>query len=179
MPSHNASQATETTTSQPTPVKADEVTTDKCANCAGPASLRCTRCADGVDVYGRKSPTIYCSTSCQRQHWAVHKLECRPSVDRRELYKIGSLLQWSFYGGRKAMWHEDIGRVKKIEQTGEDNEAKLLVWRDKSKNYSRHTFPAFPHSLLDQEHDEQALLAHEAPGVPMVTGLLIELVKGA
>ena len=77
------------------------------------------------------------------------------------------------------MWHEDVGRVKKIEQTGEDNEAKLLVWRDKSKDYSRHTFPAFPHSLFDQERDKQALLAHEAPGVSMVTGLLIELLKGA
>jgi hypothetical protein len=132
----------------------------------------------GVNLVGKASPTFYCSKECQRQHWAVHRPECRLSVDRRELYRIGFLLQWAFYAGRKAMWHEDVGRVKRIEHASEDNKAKLLVWRDKSKDYSRHMFPAFPDSLFDEERDKQAILAHEAPGVPMVTGMLIELLKG-
>jgi hypothetical protein len=173
--SHNASQATEAMASQPTPpVSTEEAATNKCAICAEPANHRCGRCVEGLDMNGKKSPAFYCSQECQREHWAAHKIECKVAVDRTELYKIGSLLQWAFYDGRKAMWHEDIRKVKKI-----DDKAKLLVWRDKSKDYTSHIFSAFPDSLFDEERDKQAILAHEAPGVALVSGLLVVLLKGA
>lgn len=130
-------------------------------------------------MYGKKSPTFYCSQVCQRMHWTVHKLECKVAIDRKELYKIGSLLQWAFYAERKVMWQDDVGRVKKIEQTSEDNKPKLLVWRDKAKISSRLAFPAFPDSLFDEERDKHAVLAHEAPGVSLMSGLMGQLLKGA
>jgi hypothetical protein len=176
--SRNTGQAEEEMASQSAPVSNEEVATDKCAICAGPAKHRCARCADGVDMNGKRSPALYCGQECQHKHWTAHKIECRLAVDRRELYNIGSLLQWAFYAGRKTIWHEDVGRVKKIEDASEDNKAKLLVWRDKSKDYTRRMFPAFPDSLFDEERDKQAVLAHEAPGVTIVTGLMTELMKG-
>lgn len=77
------------------------------------------------------------------------------------------------------MWLEDIGRVKKIEDASEDSKAKLLVWRDKSKDHTRRIFPEFPDSLFDDERDKHAVLAHEASGVTIIAALSTELMKGA
>lgn len=155
----------------------DGTTTDLCANCGGPGSSLCTGCADGIDMHGDISTTLYCSNDCQREHWAAaHKAQCRLSIDRRQLYRIGALLQWAFYGARKTVWYDEITRV---EQDGQDDDAKLLVWHAQKQDPSR--FSAFPHEVLDDERDKRAVLAGMAagtPGVAMVSGLLLELLKG-
>ena len=138
----------------------------------------CARGTDGVDIYGKKSSTFYRSQEIQRKHRTTHKIECRLVVDRKELRKVGSLFQWSFYAGRKAIWHEDIGRVKKIERASKDSKPKLLVWRDKAKDPSRYTCPDFPDPLFDEERDKQAVLAHEAPGMILVCKLMAKLLGG-
>jgi len=159
----------------PTPFIDEREITGNCAACARPANHRCVHCAKGVDIYGKTSQTLYCGQECQSKHWTAHETECKLAVDRRNLYRIGSLLQWSFYAGRKAAWHEDIGRVEKIEQASDDNKTKLLV---EVKDSPGLVFPEFPESLFDEERDEQAVLAHEAPGVILVANLMIELMEG-
>jgi hypothetical protein len=86
-------QSTEDTASPSTQANTDDGVSDKCANCAGPANHCCARCVDGVDLHGKKTPTFYCSTACKHIHWITHGIECGLSIDRGQLYKIGSLLQ--------------------------------------------------------------------------------------
>lgn len=66
---------------------------NKCASCAGRATHRCQGCANGVDRYGNLSKSFYCGKECQRTHRdSIHKVDCKVSLDRRQLYRIGSLL---------------------------------------------------------------------------------------
>jgi hypothetical protein len=171
--SHNESQATEAKASHPT---TEEVTTYKCAICAGPANHRCGRCVEGVDMNGKKSPTYYCGQECQREHWDAHKIECGSSIDRNQLYRIGSILQWAFYRGREVTWHQSVQRVMKIDHTGGNNDPKMLVWCSKDQRGAH--FAKFHEELFSEEREKQAVLAHEAPGALVVSILMMLLGEG-
>jgi hypothetical protein len=174
--SRNTGQAKEEMASQSAPVNNEEVATDKCAVCAGPPSHRCSRCAEGVDMFGKKSPTFYCGQECQRKQWTAHKIECILAVDRRVLYRIGSLLQWAFYRGREVTWHESVQRVMKVDTADGNQDPRMLVWR--SKNQHGAQFAKFPKGLFSEEREKQAGLAHAAPGVLIVSGLMMLLGDG-
>lgn len=149
----------------------------KCANCAGPGSHRCAGCADGVDIYGKASSVFYCGTKCQREHWdATHSGKCKVAVQRRQLYRIGSLLQWTLYENRKALFYDEIENVKKVGQSLEGHSANLLIWRKTKADVKK--FSNLPESLFENERDKQAALAHQAPAMILMSGMLKELLKG-
>jgi hypothetical protein len=166
-------QSTEDTASPSTQANTDDGVPDKCANCAGPANHCCARCIDGVDLHGKKTPTFYCSTACKHIHWITHRIECGLSIDRGQLYKIGSLLQWAFYGARKVTWHAGIERVKNIE--GSDG-ANMVVWCNRNQD-SAH-YARFPDATFDEEREKQAVLAYAASGVTIVAPLMAALLEG-
>jgi len=179
-----------TTTTSPIPQSASQESTgltspttqkevnDSCANCAGSASYRCVGCVDGVDVNGQVSSTFYCGQECQRQHWdTVHKRQCRLSIDRRQLHRIGSFLQWAFYAGQTFTRHETIRRVKRIENTTPGNDdPEMIVWLDKNQD-SAH-FARFPEEMFTEGRERQAVLAHAAVGVTVVTEMMKLLREG-
>lgn len=170
---HRPGRSTADMASPSTRATTDGDPADKCAHCAGPANHRCKHCIDGVDVYGKASPTFYCSATCQHNHWPTHHIECRLSVDRGQLYRIGSLLQWAFYGGRKVTWRADIERVKNIEGS---SGPKLVVWCNRNQDPAH--FAGFPEATFDDERDKQAVLAYAAPGLTIVVTLLVFLLEG-
>ena len=62
------------------------------------AALLCPNCATGLDDRGQERKTYYCSKPCQAKDWdAGHKLGCKVAIDRRPLFRIGSLVQEPFY----------------------------------------------------------------------------------
>lgn len=150
------------------------------ANCGSLATQRCTGCDHGVENDGTKfSPTYYCGKDCQRDHWRTHELGCKLATDRRQLFRIGRLVQWASYASTKAMWSDGVVDVEKVENT---NGVQLRV-----HCYQKHDladFPSFPKSAFTgyggmlEEADEQAVLAALASNGDVVCGLLDELIKG-
>jgi hypothetical protein len=66
-------QSTIDTASPSTQAYTADGATAKCANCAGPANHRCRQCIDGVDMFGKASPTFYCSAACEHKHLPTHR----------------------------------------------------------------------------------------------------------
>ena len=84
------SPSAETKTSTHAPGNA---TVSECAKCKKPATKRCLRCIEGVDIDGELAPTYYCSKECQTADWTKHKVECRSANDRKQLFRAGVLLE--------------------------------------------------------------------------------------
>jgi hypothetical protein len=148
----------------------------QCAHCSKPARQRCAGCAEGVDEHGNTSPTYYCGSECQGNHWnQTHRLQCRLLIDRRQLFQIGSLVQWAFYESNKAFWYDGIAQVKKLELANESDNAELLLQR--YKKHDGPDFPTFPKELFQEERDEQAVLATSASASTIVCGLMEGLLR--
>lgn len=155
----------------------DQATTHRCEVCKEAAGLLCPNCATGIDVHGQERKTYYCSKACQAKDWdAGHKLECKIAIDRRQLFRIGSLVQEAFYQSSKAIWFHDITEIKKIEHTERDDAPKLLVWCGEGQGGV--DFPAFPDHLFEGDRDERATLASATSAVTIMSALVEDLVKG-
>src|SRR5688500_3512650 len=80
-------------------------TSSKCAACAKPASLTCSRCRT----------TTYCSSACQKSDWRTHKQSCNTTNLSQTVERAGTLLQeliltWSE--------HAQTKNIAAIEDTG-------------------------------------------------------------
>lgn len=118
--------AVEPSTAQTTEAAVKAKWQRQCANCDANATKYCNACVEGLDLNGDSlPPPFYCSAKCQQEHWnSTHKIQCKLAVDRRQLYRIGALVQHAFYAGTKAMWYDEIAEVKKIEpMTGQGDAA--------------------------------------------------------
>jgi hypothetical protein len=146
-----------------------------CAHCGKLAQHRCTRCAEGVDEHGTASPTFYCGTECQTHRWKpTHQHQCRLTIDRMQLFRVSSLVQWAFYENSRALWYNGVAEVKKIEHTDDNADLMLKLY----KKYDAPEFPVFPKNLFEKEGDEQAVLAASASAGTIVCELVSQLVKG-
>ena len=155
----------------------DQATTHRCAVCKGTAALLCPNCATGRDARGQECKTYYCSKACQTKDWAAHhELECKVAVDRRQLFRIGSLVQEAFYQSSKDIWFHGISKVEKIEHPETEDGPRLLVWR--SERQAGADFPPFPDDLFEDERDERAVLASVTAAVNIMSAFLDDLVTG-
>lgn len=76
----------------------------------------------------------------------------------------------------KLAWYDEIEKVKRVGQDGEDRSAKLVIWRMvKTDNTS---FSTFPEALFGKERDRQAVLAQAAPAVTIMSRVLEQLLAG-
>jgi hypothetical protein len=155
----------------------DQAITHQCAVCKSTAALLCPNCATGRDARGQECKTYYCSKACQTKDWAAHhKLECKVAVDRRQLFRIGSLVQEAFYQSSKDIWFHGISKVEKNEHLETEDGPRLLVWRGERQDGI--DFPAFPDDLIDEERDERAMLASATSAVNTISSLVDDLVEG-
>lgn len=154
----------------------DQASTHQCEVCKEAAALLCPNCATGLDAHGQERKTYYCSKPCQAKDWAAgHKPECKVAIDRRQLFRIGSLVQEAFYQSSKAIWFHDFTKVKRIERTERDDGPRLLVWCGEGQGGA--DFPAFPDDLFEEDRDERATLA-SATAVTIMSALVEDLVTG-
>jgi len=144
--------------------------------CKETAELICPNCATGLDPHGIARTIYYCGKACQAKDWAAgHKLECKVAIDRRQLFRIGSIVQETFYQSSKAIWFHDVRRVKNIEHAERGDDPRLLVWRGNGQGGV--DFPAFPRNLVKEERDERAMLASAISAVFVMDSLVGDLVS--
>ena len=155
----------------------NQATTFECAVCKEAADSFCPNCATGVDVHGITRTIYYCGKACQTTDWAAgHKLECKVAIHRRQLFRIGSIVQEAFYQSSKAIWFHDVTRVKNIEHVERGDDPGLLVWRGNGQGGFE--FPAFPMDLVTEERDERAMLASTISAVVIMDSLVGDFIRG-
>lgn len=156
-----------------------------CANCGNPAKRRCLGCISDFDERGNadEPPTCYCDKICRKKHWKTHKPQCQLAVDRRQLFRIGRLVQWAFYKSVRTMWYDRILEVKRTRDTGALDGAQLELWRCKKHDLS--DFPKFSEGSFSnvygeklEEYDKQAVLATSACTGTSICALVWPLVNG-
>lgn len=119
----DASTAATASTTKSSKTSGNASKNHKCANCGAPATLRCGGCVEGLDSNGDPSSTYYCIQKCQKDHRMIHKNDCKLAIDRRQLYRIGALVQHAFYVGTKAMWYDAILEARKIDAVAKKDNA--------------------------------------------------------
>jgi hypothetical protein len=155
----------------------NQATTQQCEACTKTTVLLCPRCMNGLDATGKERKVYYCDTACQSEDWAArHKLECKVAIDRRQLSRISPLAQLAFYRSSKAVWYDGVNRVKTIARPETDDDPRLLVWYDERQDGV--DFPAFPDDLIEEDRDEQALLASSTSAVTIMSSFLRDLGEG-
>ena len=178
---HGANVAATGSTVGTPAIAANATSTHQCIKCEARATLVCSRCAEGFDDNGDRSPTWYSSRECQIDHREFHKIQCKLAIDRRQLFRIGVLVQHAFYASTKAFWYDEILEVRNIEPV-EDDGAQVYLCRRNDHNCP--DFPVFPAEVLAanggtlEERDEQAVLAASVLTGNVVSGLLKKLVEG-
>jgi hypothetical protein len=162
-----------------TTMDSNEVGAYQCAICTQPAAHRCSGCVGGRDTSGKERQISYCSKECQRKHWIDgHKLECKGAMERRQLYKIGAIMQWVFYSNREYVWHDEIEQVHHGDKCETDEGGHLVVQLDASDEGS---FTKFPAELFSKESEKRAVLVACAgkTAVASMAALLAMLIKGS
>jgi hypothetical protein len=165
-------------TSRSSAMDSSEVSAHQCAVCTQPAPHRCSGCVGGRDTSGKERQISYCSKECQRQHWIDgHKLECKASVERRQLFRIGEIMQWMFYCNREYVWHDDIEQIHHGGECETDEGGHLVVQLDASDEGS---FTKIPADLFPKEREKRAVLVACAgkTAVASMAELLATLIKG-
>jgi len=138
-------------------MEVDSATQTACAACGNSANKRCNGCIEGINHAGAPSPTFYCSTDCQKAHWAKHKAECKLADARKQLFRAGELLQAVFYIFREiafdiliaSVWEKGGNKMHFYEKEWEGHEEPLFM---------------FPADSIPEDHDRHALLTHHACG---------------
>lgn len=124
-----------------------------CTVCGKASTTRCGGCLEGVDHHGQPSPTYYCGKDCQKAHWTEHKNECKLANARKVLYRGGELLQKAYYAFREEAFDLLLCEVRK---EGRHLHVYEGVWED------RRVLVRYPHHLVSDPIDKQALLSHRA-----------------
>ncbi len=129
----------------------------KCIKCDKPATKRCSRCSEGVDVDGNLLRTFYCGTECQLADYLDHKVQCRHANNRKQLYRGAELLKDVFYAWRLAAFDLDLSGLEY------DGELLRLVEHVDDRRLRGHfSLFAFPIGLARDQQDNFALLTYMA-----------------
>lgn len=131
-----------------------------CCRCGISAHAICKGCKYHPTGYDYEQIlTRYCSTTCQREDWKVHKTFCKAAQARRLLYRAADLIKALFY-----IHHETTftwAYFKRIEKRGRYR----VVFLDMKKQSSRNTL-LVPFStvtdLVPDRWEQEAFLAHLA-----------------
>ncbi|KAL8694685.1 MAG: hypothetical protein Q9218_000696 [Villophora microphyllina] len=131
---------------------------DKCCRCGKGAQAVCIGCKGCPAQHdNRKVFTRYCSKECQKEHWKVHKLDCKAAQTRRILYRSANLLKALFYVHQEFAF--TWAYFDKIERHGRFR----LVYIDQEKSNARKTL-LIPFTnitnFISDPHEQEAFLTH-------------------
>lgn len=114
-----------------------------CNGCGTPTTDRCTRCG--------KSP--YCGPDCQKQHWALHRDDCKDNQLEKSLERAAEILHEAYLTFRQNTWDRSlINRIVDSNQT-------MTIHAGAVENKPR-WFTTFPsHLALNNQEMKMALLS--------------------
>ena len=114
----------------------------------------CNGCAD-APILSTEQPsnTFYCSTSCQKADWEIHKKICKLSSARKRLYRAGDIVQRIFYLYREHAFEKLITKVEKVDDT---------LYLYEGVDYGGQILVPFPHRLFSCEENKLAALTYSA-----------------
>ena len=151
----------------------------KCASCHKVAAMTCKDCKDLPTKHGSGcSSTYYCSRDCQREHWKVHKQDCKAAKARRTIYRSANLIKALFYIYQETTFH--WAYFTEIQKHGHLR----IVFIDKPKSDVRKTM-LVPFStvtdLVSDPHEQEAFLTHLScnEAVARFSSMLTGMLKGA
>lgn len=129
-----------------------------CANCQQPAINTCSACKDApqYDPAVIEEKPWYCTTECQRIHWTEHRRICKALKQRKEFFRLGSLLQGLFYMYREKVFDRPVVRM--------EEDGKLLVHESAWPRIRSglDMVQPFPSNLCRDTFDKQSLLVYLA-----------------
>ncbi|KAL8633169.1 hypothetical protein Q9189_001069 [Teloschistes chrysophthalmus] len=120
----------------------------------GNAESAASGCVDSPTLRGNQPPrTFYCTPTCQRAAWHVHKKICNTLSARKRVYRAGDTIQRIFYAYRERIFEKMFAKIEVEGDTmymyeGEYGEDQYLV--------------PFPHHLFSCEEEEWAALTFHA-----------------
>jgi hypothetical protein len=145
-----------------------------CTTCGEPAKQRCSKCSESVDRDGNAAPTYYCSTTCQRADCKKHKVLCRQSNARKQLFRGGEFLQKIFYALRQTLFDTEVLDVKL-----EGNKIHVYETFEPKERIPFPIFP-FPEDVALGETDKTAMLSFLActDAVVLLNGITEKAIEG-
>jgi hypothetical protein len=140
----------------------------ECASCGIKADMRCVGCLNAPEHHpGDATSTIYCSRTCQTQHWRKHKVRCRALSRRVKLLRAAHIFKAALLTYREVFYDIDL---KKVELR---DDALYLHQRLRSVT-TRTQIVRFPaHLTTNIEHREAALLNNQCTLAMALLGRLV------
>jgi len=135
-----------------------------CRHCQKLAAFACGDCKD-VPPYEKNQgfeKTWYCSTECQKLDSARHEAYCKVLNMRKELFRVGSLVQELFYVYRKHLFDIKVEAIAKEGSTMRIHEgeySQTILRLHGVESFQDLLFP-FPSASVTEIQDQQALLTH-------------------
>ena len=125
-----------------------------CASCSKSAALSCKGCKASPDGTGGVVNVFYCGISCQKEDWTTHKIFCKAAKDRLVLYRAGDFAKDMLLMFNKITYKWNVGSIEKNGNT----------WyiRSGADRASRSQLVPFPHALVPEQRDEEALLTYQS-----------------
>lgn len=123
-----------------------------CAQCSKPATAACKGCKGMPDGAGRgKVEVNYCGVTCQKEHWPIHKVDCKAAQVRRALYRVGDLAKAMYIMFHKVTWKMPMGNLFNSGRS-------WIVYPPPNYTGKSHMVP-FPSEVFPEECDKEAILS--------------------
>ncbi|KAF2824876.1 hypothetical protein CC86DRAFT_48047 [Ophiobolus disseminans] len=140
----------------------------ECASCGIKADMRCVGCLDAPEYHpGDAISTVYCSRTCQTQHWPQHKVRCHTLSRRIKLLRAAHIFKAALLNYREVLY--DIG-LERIEL----QDGALCLHQRLHAVTTRWQIVRFPaHLTTNVEHRDAALLNNQCTLAMALLGRLV------
>ena len=150
----------------------------RCSRCGKAATLVCGGCKDLPAGRGNETTkTWYCSGTCQKEDWKLHKESCTMAKSRQLLYRAASIAKGLFYVHQENTF--TWGFFRKIERHG--RYCVLFIDQEKSENRKCLLVPfSTVVNATSDLQEQEAILTHLScnDAVAHFGPYLIEMLKG-
>ncbi|PPJ60336.1 hypothetical protein CBER1_10728 [Cercospora berteroae] len=141
------------TTTRPPPAGGTTSNTDcnACGSVAPRPHLTCFECTEGVDVHGNVDSIQYCTARCRDLAATEHKGDCERRNVRKQIYRVGELLQSSFYR------LQDLNFITQFSQT--KKEKGTLYYFEVAPWHRKTVFETSPYKFTETANDAHAIMS--------------------
>lgn len=131
----------------------------KCSHCGKDAAGSCKGCKEDPGADGDPFKTYYCNPACQKADWATHKSHCLRVQGRKDLYRLGDLIQQIYYTFKENAY--DV-LIRKLEV--ENGKLRVHLSPFSEEVPGQKCYPGlpclvpFPNNMVDNLEDKLGLL---------------------